>query len=68
MYIEIKTDDRNRLHRLLDEPIEGGHPALLNFSRSGDFYSLSLNTTVFEPISEDTGEPSRDGLHEPVHN
>ena len=46
MYIEIKTDDPAELHRIFDDTIKKGQQAMLTLGKDGDFWSLSINTTI----------------------
>lgn len=49
MYVEVKTDDPAELHRVFDEAINKGQRAMLTLGKEGDFWSLSINSTVCEP-------------------
>jgi hypothetical protein len=46
MYLEIKTDDPEEIRRAFSETISKGQQAMLTLGKDGDFWSLSINTTV----------------------
>lgn len=57
MYIETKSNDPNELRRVFDETINKGQQAMLTLGKDGDFYSLSVNTSVEPTLDESTREP-----------
>lgn len=50
MYVEIKSDQPEALRRVFDNAIDSGQQAMIALRKEGDFWSLSVNTTVGDPI------------------
>ena len=55
MYVEIKTDNIGELVRTFTDTISKGQQAMLTLGKDGDFYTLSVNSSV-EPMARESAE------------